>query len=82
MYWRLRIPLFLFGMGLISAFVQRYPNFFFIEYSSFIGSAIFIGLLILVYKFFEVTKINDKRIHFLKGIGLIVLGVFVDSVFV
>ena len=45
MYWKLRIPLFLFVMGVTSGSYQRFSNFFLVNTSYFIRSIVFIGLI-------------------------------------
>lgn len=79
MYWKLRIPLFLFVLGTVSGLVQKYPEIFLVNTSYFIRSAVFIGLIGVIFMIFEKTKINEKEIHFTIGIGLIFLGIFIDS---
>jgi hypothetical protein len=78
MYWKLRIPLFLFILGTISGLVQKFPEIFLANTSYFIRSTVFIGLIGIIFTVFEKTKINEKKIHFTVGIGLIFLGVLID----
>jgi hypothetical protein len=82
MYWKLRIPLFLFVLGTISGLVQKYLEIFLVNTSYFIRSAFFIGLNGIIFTIFEKTKINEKKIHFTIGIGLIFLGVLIDYLMV
>lgn len=80
MYWKLRIPLFLFFLGTISGLVQKFPVFFLVHTSYFIRSAVYIGLIGSLFTIFEKTKINEKKIHFTIGISLIFLGVLIDYI--
>jgi hypothetical protein len=82
MYWKLRIPLFLFILGTISGLVQKFPEIFLVNISYFIRSAVFIGLIGIIFTILEKTKINEKKIHFIMGIGFIFLGVLIDYLMV
>ena len=82
MYWKLRIPLFLFVIGTLSGLVQTYPELFLVYTSYFIRSTVFIGLIVVIFTIFEKTKINDKKIHISTGIGLISLGFLIDYLMV
>ncbi|MDQ0229200.1 hypothetical protein [Metabacillus malikii] len=78
MYWKLRIPLFLFIIGTISGLFQRYSEIILVNTSYFIKSAIFIGLIGIIFTIFEKSKINEMKVHITIGIGLIFLGIFID----
>ncbi|MGI8385384.1 hypothetical protein [Robertmurraya sp. P23] len=78
MYWKLRIPLFLFVLGTVSGLAQKYP----INTSYFIRSTLFIGLIGIIFTIFEKTKLNKKKVHFIIGIGLIILGFLIDFLMV
>ncbi|MDI7743588.1 hypothetical protein QMK38_16415 [Lysinibacillus fusiformis] len=82
MYCKLRIPLFLFVIGTISGLVQIYPEIFLMDTSYIISSAVFLGLIAIIFTIFEKTKINDKKIHISTGIGLIFLGFLIDYLMV
>ncbi|WHY77295.1 hypothetical protein QNH20_25015 [Neobacillus sp. WH10] len=82
MYWKLRIPLFLFVLGTISGLVQKFPEFFLVNTSYFLRSAVFIGVIGIIFTIFEKTKLNEKKIHFTIGIGLIFLGILIDYLMV
>lgn len=82
MYWKLRIPLFLFVLGTISGLIQQFPEFFLVNTTYFIRSAVFIGLIGIIFIIFEKTKINEKQVHFTIGIVLILLGVQIDFLMV
>lgn len=82
MYWKLRIPLFLFILGAISGLVQKFTEIFLVNTSYFIRSAVFIGLIGIIFTILEKTKINEKKIHFIIVIGLIFLGVLIDYLMV
>jgi hypothetical protein len=82
MYWKLRIPLYLFVLGTISGLVQKFPQMFLVNTSYFIRSAVFIGLIGIIFTILEKTKINEKKIHFTVGICLIFLGVLIDYLMV
>ncbi|WP_332693569.1 hypothetical protein [Halalkalibacter lacteus] len=78
MYWKLRIPLLLGVIGVISGLVQKFPNLFLVNASYFIRSAIFIGLIGIIFTILENTKVNEKRVHFMFGVGIILLGIIFD----
>lgn len=78
MYWKLRIPLLLFVLGTISGITQKFPEEFPVNIPYFIRSAIFIGLIGIIFAIFEKTKVNEKKVHFSIGIGLIFLGGLID----
>lgn len=82
MYWKLRIPLFLFVLGIISGLIQEFPEIFLVNTSYFIRSAVFIGLIVLIFTIFEKTKINEKKVHFTLGVVLILLGIQIDFLMV
>lgn len=82
MYWKLRIPLFLFVLGTISGLVQKFPEIFLANTSYLIRSTVFIGLIGIIFTIFEKTKIYEMKIHFTGGIGLIFLGVLIDYLMV
>jgi len=82
MYWKLRIPLLLFVLGTISGLIQQFPEFFLVNTTYFIRSAVFIGLIGIIFIIFEKTRINEKQVHFTIGIVLILLGVQIDFLMV
>lgn len=82
MYWKLRIPLFLGVVGIISGLAQKFPDFFLMNTSYFIRSAIFIGLIGIVSVILEKTNINEKKAHFLICIGIIIFGITFDYLMV
>ncbi|WP_442599912.1 hypothetical protein [Neobacillus sp. D3-1R] len=82
MYWKLRIPLFLLVIGTISGLVQKFPEIFFVNTSYFIRSAAFISLVGIIFTIFEKIRLNEKKIHFTIGIGLIFLGILIDYLMV
>ncbi|MCD4840085.1 hypothetical protein LRS37_14715 [Neobacillus sedimentimangrovi] len=61
MYWKLRIPLFLLVLGTISGLVQQYPKVFLVYTNYFIRSAVFIGLIGIIFSILEMTKMNEKK---------------------
>ncbi|MFB7142682.1 hypothetical protein ACFCYN_24035, partial [Gottfriedia sp. NPDC056225] len=73
---------FLFVLGTISGLVQKFPEIFLVNTSYFIRSAVFIGLIGIIFTIFEKTKINEKRVHFTIGIILIFLGILIDYLMV
>ncbi|MDV2582583.1 hypothetical protein [Alkalibacillus haloalkaliphilus] len=78
MYWKLRIPLLLGVIGVISGLVQKFPNLFFVNTSYFIRSAVFIGLIGIIFTILEKTNVNEKKVHFTIGIGIILFGIIFD----
>lgn len=82
MYWKLRIPLFLFVLGIISGLIQEFPEIFLVNTTYLIRSAVFIGLIGIIFTIFEKTKINEKKVHFTVGIVLILIGIQIDLLMV
>jgi hypothetical protein len=78
MYWKLRFPLLLGIIGITSGLVQKFPNLFLLNTSYLIRSAIFIGLIVIIFTILEKTKVNEKKVHFLIGIGIILFGIIFD----
>ncbi|SDK47097.1 hypothetical protein SAMN05216243_3267 [Sediminibacillus albus] len=77
MNWKLRIPLIIFLLGLISAIYQSNPSFFLIENYLFKSVQLFVTLFIVVY-LFEKIGINKIKVHFLIGLLIICFGIAVD----
>ncbi|MDF2910753.1 MAG: hypothetical protein K0Q56_1634 [Sporolactobacillus laevolacticus] len=82
MYWKLRIPLFIFVIGAVSGIFQRYARLLFLNRSSFIASVVFISVIVILFTVLERTKINEKNVHFTVGIGLIIIGFLIDYLMV
>ncbi|UCZ51608.1 hypothetical protein LGQ02_12095 [Bacillus shivajii] len=78
MYWKLRIPLLLGVMGGMSGLVQKFPNLFLVDTSYFIRSAVFIGLIGIIFTILEKTNVNEKKVHFTICIGIILFGISFD----
>ncbi|MFC3039681.1 hypothetical protein ACFOGI_05400 [Virgibacillus xinjiangensis] len=78
MYWKLRIPLLLGVIGVISGFVQKLPNPSFVNIPYFIRSAVFIGLIGIIFTILEKTDVNNRKIHFTIGVAIIVFGIIFD----
>ncbi|MFD2046563.1 hypothetical protein ACFSTA_20090 [Ornithinibacillus salinisoli] len=78
MYWKLRIPLILGIIGVISGIIQKIPNLFLVNTSSFIRSAVFIGLIGIIFTILEKTDVNEKKVHFTIGVGIILFGIIFD----
>lgn len=81
-YWKLRIPLLLVVMGFVSSLFQKFPNLFLSNASNFIRSAMFIGLIGIILFVLERSKVNEKKVHFLIGVGLILFAVTFDYIMV
>ncbi|SNT56849.1 hypothetical protein SAMN05444672_15620 [Bacillus sp. OK838] len=67
MYWKLRIPLFLFVMGVTSGLYQKFPNLFLVNTSYFIRSVLFIGVIGVIFTILENSKVNEKKSILLLG---------------
>lgn len=78
MYWKLRIPMLLGVIGVISGLVQKFPNLFLVNTSYFIRSVVFIGLIGIIITILEKTKVNEKKVHFTIGVGIILIGIIFD----
>lgn len=78
MYWKLRVPLLLGVIGVISGLVQKFPNFFLVNTSKLISSAVFIGLIGIIFTILEKTDVNEKKVHFTIGVGIILFGIIFD----
>ena len=82
MYWKLRIPLILGIIGVISGLVQKFPNLFLVNTSYFIRNAVFIGLIGIIFTILEKTDVNEKKVHFTIGVGIILFGIIFDYLMV
>lgn len=78
MEWKLRIPLMLFVFGAISGLFQKFSEIFLADTSNLLKIIIFIGLIGMMIAILEKTEINEKKISFTAGIGLIFLAVLID----
>ncbi|SDP46630.1 hypothetical protein SAMN05216565_103179 [Litchfieldia salsa] len=78
MYWKLRIPLILGVIGVVSGLVQKFPNLFLVNSSYLISSALFIGLIGIIFTILEKTDLNERKVHFTIGVGIILFGYTFD----
>lgn len=78
---KLKIPLFLFVMGVTSGLYQMFPNLFLVNTSYFIRNVVFIGLIGIIFTI-ESTKVNEKKVHIIIGILLICSGIIFDNLMV
>ncbi|MFC0561527.1 hypothetical protein ACFFH4_21710 [Halalkalibacter alkalisediminis] len=46
--------------------------------SYFISSTVFIGLIGIIFTILEKTKVNEKKVHFMIGVGIILIGIMFD----
>ena len=60
MNWRLRFPLFLFGVGLLSGVYQYFPSITLSE-NYWLSSLQFLASIAIVTLILEKTKINEKK---------------------
>ncbi|MGG4040090.1 hypothetical protein [Heyndrickxia ginsengihumi] len=79
MYWRLRIPLLLLVFGVTAGFYQKFPKMFLAYTNGLLTSALYIGLVAVIFIVLERTGINEKKIHFIWGILLVFVGYLCDS---
>ncbi|WP_226682565.1 hypothetical protein [Sutcliffiella horikoshii] len=78
MYWKLRVPLLLGGIGVVSGLVQKFPNLFLINTTTLFSSAVFIGLIGIIFTILEKSNVNDKKVHFTIGVAIIIFGIIFD----
>ncbi|WP_235988969.1 hypothetical protein [Aquibacillus kalidii] len=50
--------------------------------TSLISSAVFIGLICIIFTVLEQVKVNDRQVHFVTGMGIILFGGIFDSLMV
>lgn len=77
-HWRLSIPMFLFLLGVMSGLDHILPDNFIVYTSYFVRRIVLIGLIGIIYGILEITNINEKKVHFTIGIGMILLGFSFD----
>lgn len=82
MYWKLRIPLLLGVIGVVSGLIQKFPKLFFVDISSLLSSLLFIGLIGIIFAILEITRINEKKVNLSVGVGIILVGIFFDFIMV
>ena len=73
---KLRIPLYIFTLGLVSGIYQRFDIILFNNY--FLSSAQFIGTFLLLFFIYEYTRIGEKEINVIIGLLLVGSGFFLD----
>ncbi|WP_102262642.1 hypothetical protein [Mesobacillus jeotgali] len=82
MKWKLRIPMMLFILGLVSGIYQYYPNIMISQENYLLNSIQFLASIGIPIYILEKTEINKKQINFLFGILLIFSGVLIDYLMV
>lgn len=70
---KLRIPLFLFVVALVSSFIQL------IDISN-PSTILFYTTIGLIFSLLEKTGINDKKVHILFGLLIIIIGIVADYI--
>ncbi|UII57596.1 hypothetical protein LS684_09280 [Cytobacillus spongiae] len=78
MKWKLRIPMMLFIFGLVSGIYQYFPNIVFFKDNYLLNSIQYLASIGITIYLLEKTEINEKKVHFLIGIGLIIAGLLID----
>ncbi|QOR64791.1 hypothetical protein IM538_13085 [Cytobacillus suaedae] len=78
MKWKLRIPLMLFIFGLVSGIYQYYPNIIMFKENYILNSLQYLGSIGIPIYLCEKTGINEKKVNFLIGIIIIILGLLID----
>jgi len=78
---KLRIPIFIFVLGVVSGIVQMINN----NYSttktgSYIQSILFFLIIGLTVFICERSGLNDKKVDFLVGLSLIAFGILIDLI--
>ncbi|ART77586.1 hypothetical protein B4U37_16665 [Sutcliffiella horikoshii] len=77
MYWKLRVPLLLGIIGVISGLVQKFPTLL-VNTSNLLSNAVFIGLIGIIFTILERSNVNDKKAHFTIGVAIIIFGIVFD----
>lgn len=77
MKWKLRIPMIIFVFGVVSGVFQYWQPVIMVG-NYFLDSLFFIGAVGIIIYILEKKEINDKKVHFMIGILLIVVGFLAD----
>lgn len=78
---KLRIPIFIFVLGVVSGIVQLINNNFTLSKTeSYIETILFFLILGLVVSTCERIGMNDKRVNLYTGISLIAAGIIIDLI--
>ena len=77
---KLRIPIYIFTLGLISGIYQRFDIIIFNNY--YLSSAQFLGTFLLLFFIYEYTRISEKEINIIIGLLLVGSGFLLDYLLV
>jgi hypothetical protein len=78
MKWKLRIPMFILVLGFISGIYQLYPNIIVFQENYLLESIQYIGTLLIIIYLLEKTEVNEKKVYYLIGIAIIIVGFLFD----
>ncbi|WP_223702120.1 hypothetical protein [Sutcliffiella deserti] len=82
MKWKLRIPMMLFILGLVSGIYQYFPNLMIFKEYYLLNSIQYLASIGVPIYFLEKTEMNEKKVNLLIGIALIFSGLLIDSLLV
>lgn len=75
---KLRIPLIIFTLGLISGITQQFPQIYLLQQNFFIYNLQFFLMIGLVIFALEKCGINEKKVHVMLGVIIIICGILID----
>jgi arginine exporter protein ArgO len=78
MKWKLRIPMMILVFGFISGIYQLYPNITIFQDNNILRSIQYFGTLGIIIYLLEKTEVNEKKVHYLIGIAIIIVGFLFD----
>ncbi|PXW91815.1 hypothetical protein DES38_104250 [Streptohalobacillus salinus] len=79
MYWKMRMPLILASFGIIAGLFERFFTVFMINASYYTRSASYLIIVGSIIFILEKTGINEKRVHALIGVVIILFAVVFEG---